>query len=133
MSTSHSDAPRRRRSATVSTDDEFTAPTPATGSRPSPKAASSPANDHSTAAETEGKQPTRKTSYILPLELVGRMNALVANARVHENPPGCQSTTAVVERAIRTEVERLENEYHKGKPWPLTAKDKHALKTANSR
>lgn len=130
MATTRSDAPRRRR-ATVSTDDEFTAPQPVTDSRPSPattETAPSAHARHSDSASAASAVAKRKTTYALPIELDARLNALVQNSRVHDNPPDCAVKAAVVEHAIEQYVTELEATYHKGKPWPFTAKDKHALK-----
>lgn len=125
------DRPRTSRGAVIATDDDFATPAP------QPADTGTQTVDHTAdeavtstpprATRTAQRVPTRKTTYALPLELDARLNALVNSSKLGGNPPNSDVKAAVVERAIRAEVERLEQEHHKGKPWQLLAKDLEAL------
>jgi hypothetical protein len=76
---------------------------------PPPRAAPPPA------ARTAQKT---RVSYDLPVELVDRVRAATVAL---SGPPERLTLAGLVERALEAEVERLEREHNKGKPFPKPA------------
>ncbi|WP_433860290.1 ParB family protein [Streptomyces kronopolitis] len=89
-----------------------TSPTPIPLQHPAEETA--PAD--SERAQDEQAERAKNYSFTLPPSLMARTRS--AQWHTNSQPDGHQTVSAMVRTLIRAEVERLEKEYNRGRPWP---------------